>query len=401
MENNNLTPEQVVEKINEKFNESLAGMPTKSDVDSLKSDVEVLKGLSEKSAEIEKAIARFEGKLEAMAEKSVSNVREPRTISECVVKAYNENIDSILETAQKGGNLNLDIKADTTITGSYTGDIALTQLEPGVNNIARPRIKVRDIVNIGTTNSKFVTYIAQGEQTEADWTLEAGKKVTGSPLWEEFSVEVKKIAGSVKVSKEMLADLSFIRAEINRDLMASVEQGMEYSLLNGAGGADLTGIIPSATPFAAGSFAASVPSANISDVILVAKSQIEGENHYPTHVVLHPADVAAMRLTKGTDGTYTYPIYYMDNEGNAKVCELIVVSTTNIAAGEFLVGDFTKSNVRIRENMNLQVGYVNDDFQRNMVTILAEMRLVHYVKKNDLTAFVTGNIAASIAAITL
>ena len=148
MENNNLTPEQVVEKINEKFNESLAGMPTKSDVDSLKSDVEVLKGLSEKSAEIEKAIARFECKLEAMAEKSVSNVREPRTISECVVKAYNENIDSILETAQKGGNLNLDIKADTTITGSYTGDIALTQLEPGVNNIARPRIKVRDIVNI-------------------------------------------------------------------------------------------------------------------------------------------------------------------------------------------------------------------------------------------------------------
>ena len=199
----------------------------------------------------------------------------------------------------------------------------------------------------------------------------------------------------------MLADLSFIRAEINRDLMASVEQGMEYSLLNGAGGADLTGIIPSATPFAAGSFAASVPSANISDVILVAKSQIEGANHYPTHVVLHPADVAAMRLTKGTDGTYTYPIYYMDNEGNAKVCELIVVSTTNIAAGELLVGDFTKSNVRIRENMNLQVGYVNDDFQRNMVTILAEMRLVHYVKKNDITAFVTANIAASIAAITL
>ena len=401
MENTNLTPEQVVEKINEKFNESLAGMPTKSDVDSLKSEIETLKGLSEKNAEIEKAIAKFEGKLEAMAEKSVANVREPRTISECVVKAYNENIDSILETAQKGGNLNLDIKADTTITGSYTGDIALTTLEPGVNNVARPRIKVRDIVNIGTTNSKFVTYIAQRAQTDADWTLEAGEKVSGSPTWEEFSVEVKKIAGSVKVSKEMLADLSFIRAEINRDLMASVEQGMEYSLLNGAGGADLNGIIPSATPFAAGSFAASVPSANISDVILVAKSQIEGANHYPTHVVLNPADVAAMRLTKSGTGEYTYPIYYMDNEGNAKVCELIVVSTTNIAAGEFLVGDFTKSNVRIRENMNLQVGYVNDDFQRNMVTILAEMRLVHYVKKNDLTAFVTGNIAASIAAITV
>jgi hypothetical protein len=40
VENNTLTPEQVVDKINEKFNETLAGMPTKSDVETLKTDVE-------------------------------------------------------------------------------------------------------------------------------------------------------------------------------------------------------------------------------------------------------------------------------------------------------------------------------------------------------------------------
>ena len=62
----NLTPEQVVEKINEKFNATLATMPTKSDLDGLKSDVEALKTLEAKSQEIEKAIARFEGNMEAM-----------------------------------------------------------------------------------------------------------------------------------------------------------------------------------------------------------------------------------------------------------------------------------------------------------------------------------------------
>ena len=41
-----MTPEQVVEKINEKFNEKLAGMPTKGDVDGLKADIETLKGLN-------------------------------------------------------------------------------------------------------------------------------------------------------------------------------------------------------------------------------------------------------------------------------------------------------------------------------------------------------------------
>jgi hypothetical protein len=51
--------------------------------------------------------------------------------------------------------------------------------------------------------------------------------------------------------------------------------------------------------------------------------------------------------------------------------------------------------------MSLQVGYVNDDFQRNMVTILAEMRLCHYVKNNQVGAFVTGDFATAIAAIEL
>jgi hypothetical protein len=78
---------------------------------------------------------------------------------------------------------------------------------------------------------------------------------------------------------------------------------------------------------------------------------------------------------------------------------LIVVTSTNIAPDTFLVGDMSKSNVRIRENMNLQVGYVNDDFQRNMVTILAEMRAAHYVKNNQVEAFVTGDFTTAIAAL--
>jgi hypothetical protein len=59
----------------------------------------------------------------------------------------------------------------------------------------------------------------------------------------------------------------------------------------------------------------------------------------------------------------------------------------------------TKSNVRVREDVNMQVGYVNDDFQRNMVTILAEARLVHYVKASQVYAFVTGDFTTAKAAI--
>ena len=67
----NLTPEQVVEKINGLFTEKMANVPTNDEVNGLKKEVEAIKSLTEKSAEIEKAIAKFEGRIEAMSEKAV------------------------------------------------------------------------------------------------------------------------------------------------------------------------------------------------------------------------------------------------------------------------------------------------------------------------------------------
>ena len=394
----NLTPEQVVEKINGLLDEKMGATATKSEVESLKNDLEGYKTIEVKNQEIEKAIARMEGRLEAMAEKAVESKFVPKNLSEAIVNAYVSNIDKIKDTAAKGGMLQLEVKGDTTIDADYTGNVALSTLEPGVDNIARPVVKVRNVVNTGTTGSKYVVYIAQDTNTTAGWTNEAGTKVVSDPAYYEVSVEVKKVASTVKVSKEMLADLAFVRSEINSDLMAGIDEAVEYSLINGAGGNDLDGLLSYAPTFSAGSFAASIPSANVSDVIRVAKAQIQGANFEPTHVLLHPEDAAKIELTKTQTGEYTYPAFW---DMNMRVAGLIVVTSTNIAAGTFLVGDMSKSNVRIRENMSLQVGYVNDDFQRNMVTILCEMRLAHYVKNNQVNAFVQGDIATAIAAIEL
>jgi HK97 family phage major capsid protein len=394
----NLTPEQVVEKINGLIDEKMSTSATKSEVEGLKSDLESYKNLEVKSQEIEKAIARMEGRLEAMAEKAVDHKFVPKNLAEAITNAYVSNIEKIKETAAKGGMLQLDVKGDTTIDADYSGNVALSTLESGVDNIQRPIVKVRNVVNTGTTGSKYVVYISQTANTSPAWTNEAGTKAVSDPAYQEISVEVKKVASTVKVSKEMLADLAFVRSEINSDLMSGLDQAVEYSLINGAGGNDLDGLLSFAQTFAAGTFAASIPSANVSDVIRVAKAQIQAADFEPTHVLLNPEDAAKIELTKTQTGEYTYPAFW---DMNMRVAGLIVVTSTNINAGTFLVGDMSKSNVRIRENMSLQVGYVNDDFQRNMVTILAEMRLCHYVKNNQVNAFVTGSFATAIAAIEL
>ena len=82
-------------------------------------------------------------------------------------------------------------------------------------------------------------------------------------------------------------------------------------------------------------------------------------------------------------------------DGVARVKGVPVIENVGITAGTFLVGDFTKSNLRIREDLNIQVGYVNDDFTKNLMTILCEARAVHYVKANHYKAFVKGTFSTA------
>ena len=398
----NLTPEQVVDKVGELFNEKMANVPTTDDVKALKNELDSLKGLEEKSQDIEKAIAKFEGRLEAMSEKAQAPKVEKLGLADSMFKTYKENLEAIKDAVEKGGKLNLSTK-DTTITADYTGDYALTDFDTEVDRVVRKRYGILENSNTGATTGKFVTYVQQTDSSKTDWTLEAGEKQEGEPSWEEVSEEVKKIASYVKVSKEMLEDLSFIRAEINNDLMLSVREGIEQALIQGAPGSinGLLDIGMGLPVFGAGSFALSIPDANITDLLRVCMAQIEGQNFTPTHVIMNPEDIAKLQLTKGTDSTYTYPMYLptQDGAGEMRVAGMRVISSTYIAQDKYIVGDLSKLNVRFRNDIAMSVGLDKDDFTRNMVTILAEARLVSYVKANQKFAFVVGSIDADITAI--
>ena len=399
---NQLTPEQVVEKINGLFSEKMATVPTKDEVAQLKSELDNFKAIEVKNSEMEKAIAKMEGRIEAMSEKAVDAPKSQgaKTLKDALVKTYTDNVKQISESIEKGSRITLDVKVDTTIDGDYTGNVALSVLEPGVNRISRPIRRIREISNVGSTTSKFVTYIQQTQNVTPGegtlWVNEAGAKFNGQVKYEEISEEVKKIAAYIKVSKEMLADLAFVRSEINTELMEAIEQNIDFSLVNGAGGVDLNGLLGNIPNFSAGTFAGTIPGANIMDLIRICKAQIEAANFVPTHVVLNPEDVAKIELTKTSTGEYTYPAFW---DANMRVAGLVVVSSNNITAGTMIVGDFTKFNIKFREDMNMSVGYENDDFTRNMVTILCEARLVSYIKGNDVNAFVESDIATDIALI--
>jgi len=397
-----MTPEMAVEQINKMVADKLQNLLTQADLDAVKSELNTIKSLELKSDDLMKAIAKMEGRLEAQSEKGHkgTEVKAPKTVAGAMVKAYSDNVDKIKDSVEKGQNFTLEVKmpspVEDTITGDYGGNIALSTLEPEVNRIARPTRRMMEISNVGTTASKYVVYIQQTTQASSAWTAEAELKADGQIQWEEVSSEVKKIAGSIKVSKEMLADLAFVRSEINTVLMEQIEQSIDYSMIQGAGGSDLNGLIGNIPNFNAGTFAGTIIGANIIDVLQVCKAQIQAANFQPTHVVMNPEDKAKLELTKTSTGEYTYPMFFT---GAENIAGLIVVASNNIAAGTIIVGDFSKLIVKVREAVNLTVGYENDDFTRNMVTIIAEARLVQYIRNNDVYAFVEADLATAIAAL--
>ena len=408
-----ITTEEAVEKIGKIFEEKSATFSTKEELEAttsaMKTEIEGLKNIAEKSNEMEKAIARFEGRLETFQEKAkVVGVKSPKGLGAKMFKAYAENLEAIKSAVDNGGKVHLEVK-DTTIGQDYAGDFALTDFDSAVDSTVYKRYGILENSNTGSTTGKFVTYVTQSgamDSTEEfdPWTSEGRAKQIGSPSWKEVSEEVKKIACYVKVSKEMLSDLSFIRAEINNDLMLTVRENIEQALISGNAPGSINGLLVALglPTFGAGPFALSIPNANITDLLRVVMAQIEASNFTPTHVIMNPQDIALLQLTKGTDNTYTYPMYLptQDGLGEMRVAGMRVISSTYIDQDKYIVGDLSKLNIRFRENINMSVGLDQDDFTKNMITILAEARLVSYVKSNQKAAFVTGVLSTDIAAIT-
>lgn len=393
-----MTPEQVVEKINSLVAEKTANSVSKEELEALKSQLTSLESKSD-NTEVKSAIAKLEGMMEGLKEAKTSEPTTFKSIGQAIGDAYANAIEKISAVKENGGLINLDVKAVGTmsITSNYSGgQVALSQLESGVARIVRRRPFLRQLINVAGTISKYITYIEQkNPEGGADMTAEGALKSQADFDLVETSKAVKKVTAWIKVSKEMVADLPFMRNEIDTELMELVELKLDSQILSGNGtGDNLEGLLQNATAWSAGGFALSIVAPNEFDVLRVAIAQIQGLEFNANYILLHPEDCAKMELTKTSQGEYTYAMSYIV-DGIVRVKSIPVIENTGITAGTFLVGDFTKSNLRIREDLNVQVGYVNDDFTKNLMTILCEARAVHYVKSNHYGAFVKGTFSTA------
>jgi hypothetical protein len=115
--------------------------------------------------------------------------------------------------------------------------------------------------------------------------------------------------------------------------------------------------------------------------------------------MLNPSDLTALKLIKTSTTDKRYVDRLVMVAGEMSLDGIPIIETTLVAADTFLIGDFTKSTVYDKGMVDIKVGYENDDFTKNLVTILAEWRGLNIIKTNDATAFVTGTISTAAGAL--
>ena len=204
-------------------------------------------------------------------------------------------------------------------------------------------------------------------------TAEAGAKPESDITFEQYDVPVRTVAHWIKMSNQLLADAPATAAYIEVRLRDGLAQRVDNQLVNG------NGTSPNLSGFTdAGNFTAYTATAgdNLIDAINRIKWTMWAAGNAPDTVYVNPADWGALeRLREGSNsGTYLYGA--PGTAANANPFGLTVVPTPYLAAGKVIVARLSDSAlVYQRAGAVIEMGYVNDDFTKNLVTVRAEERL--------------------------
>ena len=387
------------EKTREELSAAIEAKASKEDIDSLKksleeNQVEQMKALNATLKEYGVSIKKLSKGVAGAASEVVNSVK----------KGLMDNIDSLIEMKDnKSTNISFKAVGPMLISSNVSGgNVPVEQRLSGLNELPSRTVRLLDIVTRGTAESNVISWVYQAnKEGAAGGTAEGELKNQIDFDLVVDSETVKKRTAFIKISEEMLGDISFMESEINNELMRELLKDVESQVYEGDGtGTNLNGIKTVASAFAAGTFAGGVDNANAADVLPVAANQIKiGDFVAPNFILMHPSDVTNLKLikTSSTDRRYVDRLAMI--AGQMSLDGMPIIESTLVTQDEYLIGNFDLATVYDKGSIRIEVGRDSDDFTKNMVTVLAEWRGLNLVKNNDRGAFVTGTFSVDAAAL--
>lgn len=258
--------------------------------------------------------------------------------------------------------------------------------DPEIYDIARQRpITLLTLVNRSRTTVDAVEYVRMTSRTNNAATVAERTsgaftaKPEGDLALDMQTATVKTVAEWIAASRQILMDAPRLADLIDNELAYQVGYKLEDYIINGTGsGSTFTGILATSgiqtrvmdgtTPVGRAQTTADTKL----DTLRRALTDIRLAFYEPDGLALNPGDSEALELAKDSQGRYLM----MYDPIQMRLWRAPIVETQVLAAGTALVGawkigatlwDRMQTEIRVSEN-------VSDDFIRNAVRVLAELR---------------------------
>ena len=281
----------------------------------------------------------------------------------------------------------LEQKAVATITA---GVVRADRQSDVVRFAEQDRLYIRDLLTVRRTNSSSVDWVTVSAWTAAAAPVAEGAlKPEATGTLNSGTAPVRTLAVWMPITVQQMQDIPQLEGIIDDELRYDIRKVEDTQILWGDGtGQNLLGIFP--TPGVA--VGRTVGGDTFIDLIRRMMTDVLIGGNDPNGLVLDPLDWEAIVLSKGSDLHYLYQVF-PDSQGALRVWGLTPVET--IAARNpvptappttrerrILVGDFRRGAVLWdRMDLSVQVGMINDQFVRNLRTVLAEERVAFAVQR--------------------
>lgn len=372
---------------------------------SVKSEEEVIASVKSEMAKAGITGDKLESIEKALKEQGVAlslikgGAPQKQETLEMQIKAFVEDKDNI-EAAKKHQTVSRELHLKdaalmTTANAKPAIDVLNVEVDRTIHAAPEEVNAIYPRLVKGSTASPNITWVNRVDPEGGAAFIEEGAlKPLKDWNYETETSVAKKVAVSCKVSTEMLSDAPFMRAEIDRLLRAELMAKVDEKLLTGTGASgEIKGITVGAAGYTTSDLDDKIDNPNYADAIRAAVLQLRMLNFTPNILFINPVDKAMIDLTKDTTGRY------ISAELLAVIRGLTIIETTRIEKGKFLLMDSSKWMVRPYEALRLEYGWENDDFRKNLVTVIAEMRLHSYHSEVDNGSIVYADFATVMASL--
>jgi HK97 family phage major capsid protein len=256
-----------------------------------------------------------------------------------------------------------------------------------------------DLIPTGTTTSNSIEYYEMTTSTnnaaavaEATATTGAsGLKPEAAISWTLRSLPVATIAEWIPITNQTLADAPAIQGLIENQLLQHLQLTLETQVISGNGAPpNLLGILSNTNISTIGLGAGSGTSI---DAVYHAMTIVMATGlANPTASVWNPLDFEAVRLARSLAGTGggDYLLGPPNAAGPTTLWGRPAVLAIGMPENTAVVADFTQMMLFDREQSAIRTGTINDQFVRNMLTILAELRAAFALFRPSAVCRVTG-----------